>query len=273
MTTTALDTMSARIADARARSGSCVCVGLDPDPSKMPIDDVFEFNRSIIDATHDLVAAYKPQIAFYEAMGIAGLQALEATINHIRDVAPGVFVLMDAKRGDMGNTAEAYAKAMFEVWNVDACTVYAYQGADAVLPFLEYEGKGVFVVCRTSNPSSIEVQDIVDSESGETVYHRVARVMVELSDGDVGLVVGATYPRELSELRDAFPDTNFLIPGVGAQGGDAVETARLGGAHILINSSRGIIYASQSKSDFASAARLAVEELRAEIETGNRRAS
>ena len=273
MTTTRTATMSMKIADALERSGSCVCVGLDPDPSKMPIDDIFEFNRSIIDATHDLVAAYKPQIAFYEAMGIPGLEALEQTITHVRSVAPDVFVLLDAKRGDMGNTAEAYAKAMFEFWDVDACTVYAYQGTESVAPFLEYEGKGVFVVCRTSNPSSIEIQDVVDRSSGELLYDRVARIAVEMSPENVGLVVGATYPAELSSLRNDHPNTPFLIPGVGAQGGDASEARARGGHNILVNSSRGILYASRSKDDFDVAARRAVYQMREEIEVGRIRAS
>jgi orotidine-5'-phosphate decarboxylase len=235
----------------------------------MPIDDVFEFNRTIIDATQDLVAAYKPQFAFYEALGRAGFDALEKTIRHIRDSAPHAFVLADAKRGDIGNVAERYAKAMFEFWDADAVTAYAYQGSEAVLPFLEYRERGVFVVCRTSNPSSVEVQDIVDDRTGETVFERVAKLAVSLSDrGNAGLVVGATYPNELASLRAQYPDTPFLIPGVGAQGGDAAETARLGGRNILINSSRGVIYASQSKSDFDSAARHAVEDLRSEIEHG-----
>ena len=262
-------TMHHKIIEAQTRSGSCVCVGLDPDPSKMPINDVFDFNRAIIDSTHDLVVAYKPQFAFYEALGLPGLAALEKTIRYIRDVAPNVFVLADAKRGDIGSTAEAYAKAMFEIWGVDACTVYAYQGSESVAPFLQYSGKGVFVVCRTSNPSSIEIQDVVDEPSGEKVFERVARQSISLSDsGNVGLVVGATYPQELASLRAAHPTTPFLIPGVGAQGGDATESARLGGENILINSSRGIIYASQSKADFDVAARRSVEELRAEISTG-----
>ena len=170
MTTVAVRRMSEWLDLARSSSGSCVCVGLDPDPAKMPIDDVFEFNRAIIDATQDLIAAYKPQFAFYEAMGRAGFDALEKTIRHVRDVAPHAFVLADAKRGDIGNTAEAYAKAMFEVWDVNAVTVYAYQGSESVLPFLEYRDRGVFVVCRTSNPSSVEVQDIVDDRTGEMVY-------------------------------------------------------------------------------------------------------
>ena len=269
MTTVATQRMSDRLDSARSTSGSCVCVGLDPDPSKMPIDDVFDFNSAIIEATQDLVAAYKPQFAFYEAMGRSGFDALEKTIRHIRDVAPHAFVIADAKRGDIGNTADAYARAMFEFWGVDAVTVYAYQGSESVLPFLEYEDKGVFVVCRTSNPSSVEVQDVIDSRSGETVYEIVAKQTVALSDaGNVGLVVGATFPEELASLRSSFQEIPFLIPGVGAQGGDATETARLAGENILINSSRGIIYASQSSTDFDQAARSAVEELRTEIALG-----
>lgn len=271
MTTVAVRRMSDWLDSARLTSGSCACVGLDPDPAKMPIDDVFEFNRAIIDATQDLVAAYKPQFAFYEAMGREGFNALEKTIQHIRDVAPHAFVLADAKRGDIGNTAQAYAKAMFEVWDVNAVTVYAYQGSESVLPFLEYRDRGVFVVCRTSNPSSVEVQDIVDDRTGEMVYEVVAKHVVGLSeDANVGLVVGATFPHELASLRSSLPETPFLIPGVGAQGGDATETARLGGENILINSSRGIIYASQSASDFEEAARRAVEQLRSEIAIGRK---
>ncbi len=265
--------MNDKITLGLSRSGSCVCVGLDPDPSKMPIGDVYEFNKAIIDATHDLVLAYKPQIAFYEAMGITGLEALEKTIRHIRDVNPNLFVIMDAKRGDIGSTAEAYAKAMFEFWNVDACTVYAYQGSESVTPFLGYEDKGVFVVCRTSNPSSVEIQDLTDEASGETIYERVAALSSSVSSGgNVGLVVGATFPSELASLRAKFPSMPFLIPGVGAQGGDAVETAKLGGKNILINSSRGIIYASQSNTNFDKAARQAVQDLRSEIARGWRNA-
>lgn len=269
MTTVATRTMSDKLIRARSTSSSCVCVGLDPDPAKMAIDDVFEFNRAIIDATHDLIAAYKPQFAFYEAMGRTGFDALEKTIRYIRQVALHVFILGDAKRGDIGNTAEAYAKAMFQVWDLDALTVYAYQGYESVTPFLEYADRGVFVVCRTSNSSSIEIQDIMDVETGEMVYEILARQVTSLSDkGNVGLVVGATFPRELASLRAAYPQTPFLIPGVGAQGGDATQTAQLGGENILINSSRGIIYASQSPHDFDQAARHAVEQLRAEIALG-----
>ena len=271
MTTESVVAGGGKLADAILASGSRVCVGLDPDPAKMPIDDVVEFNRAIIDATNDLVAAYKPQLAFYEAMGLDGLHALEDTVRHIRDVAPGVLIIGDAKRGDTGNTAEAYAKAMFEQWEFDATTVHLYQGTDTLLPFLEYEGKLVFVCCRTSNQSSIDVQDISNS-TGETVYEAVARLSVKAAKnrpGEVGLVVGATFPEELSMLRKEYRDTPFLIPGVGAQGGDAIDSARRGGENILINSSRGVIYASEHETDFAQAARSAVEDLRVQIDLGS----
>lgn len=261
--------MIAGIDSAIAVSGSQVCVGLDPDPAKMPIDDIYDFNRTIIDATRDIAAAYKPQLAFYEAIGIPGLQALENTVRYIRDAAPHAFIIGDGKRGDMGNTAQAYAKAMFNVWNFDACTIYPYQGSDSILPFLEYTDKGVFVVCRTSNPSSVEIQDILSIETGEMVYETVARESIALGDGtNVGLVIGATFPDELRILRQTFPDTPFLVPGVGAQGGDAATTARVGGHRMLINSSRGVIYASNDPDTFGQAARQAVLQLRDQIQIG-----
>lgn len=271
MTTEVVAARAGKMTDAIEASGSVVCVGLDPDPRKLPIQDVFDFNKAIVDATFDLVAAYKPQLAFYEALGLVGLQALEYTIRYIRDVAPKVLIVGDAKRGDTGNTAEAYARAMFDFWDFDATTVHMYQGTDTLVPFLEYESKLVFVCCRTSNQSSIDVQDIANS-TGETVYEKVARLSVEAasnSAGDVGLVVGATFPEELSKLRKAYPETPFLVPGVGAQGGNAVETAKRGGTNILINSSRGVIYASESKSEFPEAARCAVEDLRFQISLGS----
>ena len=165
MTTEVVAARAGKLADAINASGSSVCVGLDPDERRLPIQDVFEFNKAIVDATYDLVAAYKPQLAFYEALGIRGLEALEKTIAHIRDVAPHAMVIGDAKRGDTGNTAEAYAKAMFGYWNFDATTVHLYQGTDSLMPFLEYENRLVFVCCRTSNNSSVEVQDILNAQS------------------------------------------------------------------------------------------------------------
>lgn len=271
MTTQVATSRAGKMADAIRASGSQVCVGLDPDELRMPVQDVFEFNKLIIDATHDLVAAYKPQLAFYEAMGLDGMRALESTVDYIRSVAPEVLLIGDAKRGDTGNTAEAYARAMFEHWRFDATTVQLYQGTDSLDPFLAYEGKLIFVCCRTSNGSSVQIQDIRDSDTDFTVYATIAKLSVDAakdSVGDVGLVVGATFPDELQELRDAYPQTPFLIPGVGAQGGSATGSARLGGEYVLINSSRSIIYASQSRQDFDSEARRAVKELRMEIAAG-----
>ena len=249
---------------------SLVCVGLDPDPTLMPTHDIFAFNKGIVDATHDIVCAYKPNIAFYEALGLAGLRALEQTIQHIRKVAPEVIVLMDAKRGDVGSTAIAYAKAMFEVWGVDAATVNPYGGHDAVQPFLDYEDKGVFVWCRSSNPGAGELQDLVVSSSEEDgrrpFYEWVAmRASKWNSARNVGLVVGGTYPEELARVRELCPDMPILIPGIGAQQGYLEESVRRGvdsqGRRTLISSSRGIIYASRGQ-DFAEAARQAALHLR-----------
>jgi orotidine-5'-phosphate decarboxylase len=141
-----MDSFAARLDEVQAKKNTLVCVGLDPDPRRIPIDDVAEFNRRIVDATHPLVAAYKPQMAYYEALGIPGMQALEKTIEHIRDVAPEVLIIGDGKRGDMGSTAAAYATAMFDIWGFDVVTVNAYQGSDTVEPFLQYPGRGVFIV-------------------------------------------------------------------------------------------------------------------------------
>ncbi len=268
MTTEVVSTRAGKMADAVQASGSSVCVGLDPVKAKMAVKDVFEFNRAIIDATCDLVAAYKPQLAFYEALGFEGFEALEKTIGHIREAAPHALIIGDAKRGDTGNTAEAYAHAMFKHWGFDATTVHLYQGTDSLMPFLQYENKLIFVCCRTSNDSSVQVQDIWDTESEETVYQSVARLSVDAAvdqKGDVGLVVGATFPHELQQLREDYPGTPFLIPGVGAQGGNATDTAILGRNNFLINSSRGVIYASQSEGDYRFEARRAVIKLREEI--------
>lgn len=255
--------------DSVARQANTLaCVGLDPDPALMPVDDVFVFNRSIIDATHDLVCAYKPQLAFYEALGIEGLQALGATVEHIRRVAPEVVVVGDAKRGDIGTTAAAYARAMFEVWDFDVVTVHPYLGRDGTQPFLEYEDRGVLVVCRTSNPGARELQDVkLSSSGGQTVYQRVAEMASEWNErGNVGLVVGATYPEELAQMRSAHPSMPILVPGVGAQGGDPGVAASAGanadGRGMLVSSSRGIIYASSDKASYPDAARAATLELR-----------
>ncbi len=253
---------------------SLVCVGLDPDPSLMPVGSVAEFNRAIVDATHDLVAAYKPQLAFYEALGIEGLEALRETISHIRQVAPDVIIVGDAKRGDIGSTATAYARAMFEFWEFDVVTLHPYLGGDSVEPFLEYDGRGAFIVCRTSNPGARELQDIRldmgSGESGKTVYERVADAAEEWNvRGTLGLVVGATYPEEMTVLRRDHPSLPLLIPGVGVQGGDIYAATRAGandeGRGIIVSSSRGVLYASSDPNSYPDAARNEAEKLRSEI--------
>jgi orotidine-5'-phosphate decarboxylase len=254
-----------RLLDASRRNRSLLCVGLDPDPSKLPVKDVFEFNRAIIDATSDLVCCYKPNLAFYEAMGIRGLQALKKTVAYIpRDIP----VIGDAKRGDIGNTAVAYARALFDYYKFDAVTVNPYLGYDSVKPFLDYRNKGIFVLCRTSNSSASDFQDLVDN-FGMKFYQSVAlRAGDWNKGGNVGLVVGATYPEELKEIRKLCPDMPLLIPGIGAQGGDLELSVRYGvnasGEKAIISATRQVIYASQGPG-YAQAARQAARELRDSI--------
>ena len=260
-----------RLEQAATAAKSLVCVGLDPDPARMPVSSVSEFNRAIVDATAGLVCAYKPNLAFYEALGLSGLEDLQKTIAHIRDAAPGVIIIGDAKRGDIGPSAQAYAKAMFQVWGFDAITINAWGGKDTVTPFLEDESKGVFVWCRGSNPGSADFQDvqITTNDGPMPLYLNMAMSCREWdTKGNLGLVVGATVPEQLQEVRAACPDMPLLIPGVGAQGGDLEEAVRQGvdsrGRAALINSSRGIIYAS-SGADFAQAAGREADKLRTSI--------
>ncbi len=254
-----------RLDGAATRNRSLLCVGLDPSLAAMPINSIAEFNRAIIAATSDLVCAYKPQWAFYEAEGIPGLEALQATIEAVPD---GVPVLLDAKRGDMDNTSRAYARAAFETWGADALTVNPYQGRDAVQPYLDYAEKGVFVLTRTSNPGGAEFQDLrVRGASGEgPLYEEVARKAVAWNDnGNVGLVVGATVPDELARVRNIVGSMPILVPGIGAQGGDLEASVRNGvdadGRRVLISASRSVLYASKG-GDFADAARAEAERLR-----------
>ena len=247
---------------------SLLCVGLDPDPALMPIGDVYQFNRAIVDATADLVCAYKPQLAFYEALGIPGLQALERTLAYIRSQCPNTFIIGDAKRGDISFTSAAYATAMFDRWGFDAVTVNGYMGRDSIEPFLCREDRGAFVLCRTSNPDAVEFQDVKDSD-GTPLYQRIAQVCQTWSSkSNVGLVAGATYPTELKLIREICPTLPILIPGVGSQAGDLEEAVHAGidgkGRGAIINSSRGVIYAS-SGPDYAKAARKSAEELRNDI--------
>jgi len=260
-----------RLERASKAAKSLVCVGLDPDRARMPVPSVFEFNRAIVDATAGLVCAYKPNLAFYEALGLPGLQDLEKTVAHIRSAAPGVIVIGDAKRGDIGLSAQAYAKSLFDVWGFDAVTINAWGGQDTVSPFLEDESKGAFVWCRGSNPGSADFQDLqIASEKGNMPLYQNMALACRKWDtkGNLGLVVGATVPNQLREIRAACPSMPLLIPGVGAQGGDLEAAVRLGvdsrGRAALINSSRGIIYASRG-TDFAQAAAREANKLRERI--------
>jgi len=243
---------------------SVVSVGLDPDPARLPaaVSDAdlprWAFNRRIIDATHEHAACYKPNAAFYEDPD--GWRALRETVAYAR--GKDVPVLLDAKRGDIGNTARQYAEILDVV---DAITVNPYLGGDSLQPFLDREDKGIFVLCRTSNSGGADLQDL-ELDSGETVYERVASLAETWNtDGNVGLVVGATAPAELAEIREQVPDLPFLVPGVGAQGGDeeaAVEHGLADGVG-LVNSSRGIIFAGEDAAgDYFQAAGTAAKRLK-----------
>ena len=255
---------------ASRRNRSLLCIGLDTDPNLIPDKtSVYQFNKEIIEATKDLVCAYKPNLGFYEAQGIGGLQALKRTVDYIPDNIP---VIADAKRGDIGNTAKGYAKAIFELYRFDAITVNPYLGLDAIEPFTLYTDKGVFILCRTSNPGAKDFQSIeCESAYGKlSLYEVIAIKASELNtNGNVGLVVGATYPEELKAIRGLQPNMPFLIPGIGAQGGDLELTVRYGvdinGEKAVINSSRQILYASRN-ADFAEAARKAALEINEKID-------
>lgn len=241
---------------------SLVCVGLDPDFRKRRIEDVAAFNRAIIEATTPYAACYKPNIAFYEQFGLPGLRALEATLAAI---PPGIPVIGDVKRGDIGNTAEAYARAMFEQWGFGAVTVSGYQGRDTVEPFLAYEGRGVFVLCRTSNPGSREFQE-QRLANGRMLFEEVALAASAWSP-NVGLVVGATAPNELRTVRALVPETPLLIPGVGTQGGRPEEVVAAAGylpGKMVVNASRGVMYATEGPG-FAEAAAEAARLLRDQL--------
>ncbi|MDE2305294.1 MAG: orotidine-5'-phosphate decarboxylase [Gammaproteobacteria bacterium] len=240
-----------RLERAQQSTRGLVCVGLDPDPSRLPVDlagaerPLFEFNRRIVDATCAVAASYKPQIAFYSALGAE--EELRASIAYVRERAPQALVILDAKRGDIGNTAEAYAREAFDRYDADAVTVNPYMGEDSILPFLARPDRGAIVLCRTSNSGARDFQDL--EVEGLPLYRRVAARAAAAWNArrNLMLVVGATYPREMADLRAAHPELPFLVPGIGAQGGDLAATLAAGldahGAGLLINSSRAIIYA------------------------------
>ena len=245
-----------------------LCIGLDTDYEKIPKciksssikKTLIDFNREIIDATADVVLAYKPNIAFYEEHGPVGLEALQETIAYIKKYAPEVLDILDAKRADIGNTNRGYVKMAFETYGVDAITVHPYLGREAMQPFLDYKDKGIIVLCRTSNKGAGEFQDLWLANQAKMVYQIVAKQVAGKwnENGNCLLVVGATYPEELKDVRNIVGDMPILIPGIGKQGGDLEKTVAAGmdskGQGMIINSSRGIIFASDGP-DFAKRAR------------------
>ena len=274
---------TAQLLAAERTHDSMLCVGLDPEPARFPgawkgdASRIFDFCAAIVEATADLVIAYKPQIAYFAAHGAE--EQLERLMRHIREFAPGVPVILDAKRGDIGSTAEQYAREAFERYGADAVTLSPFMGLDSLEPFTRHPGKGVIVLCRTSNPGGDDLQSLT-LEGGERLYERIARLAATdwNTSGELGLVVGATYPRELERVRALAPTLPLLIPGVGAQGGDAAATVRAAWrgraaapgqpgqttGPIIVNSSRAILYAGQG-ADFALAARQAAERTRAAL--------
>ena len=259
-----------------------LCVGLDPEPTRFPgalkgnANKIYDFCAAIVDATADLVIAFKPQIAYFAAHRAES--QLERLMEHMRRVAPHVPVILDAKRGDIGSTAEQYALEAFERYGADAVTLSPFMGWDSVAPYLKYEGKGAFLLCRTSNPGGDDLQNqrLATVEGQPLLYEHVAKLAQGPwnINGQLGLVVGATYPKEIERVRELAPTLPLLIPGVGAQGGDAVATVKAGlresGGHvsgpIIVNSSRAILYAS-SGDDFAKAAREVAVQTRRLLES------
>lgn len=263
---------TSQIFNSIREKGSFLCVGLDTDISKIPAsvqantDPVFEFNRRIVDATAEFAVAYKPNLAFYECLGTRGLLSLEKTVNYIRENYPGIFLIADAKRGDIGNTSRMYAKAFFEAMPFDAVTVAPYMGEDSVTPFISYEGKWVILLALTSNMGADDFQ--YHNDNGERLFELVLRKSMEWGTPDnMMYVVGATRAEMLEDIRKIVPDHFLLIPGVGAQGGSLQEVVRYGinrQCGLLVNSSRAIIHADNSD-NFDITARLKAQEIRDEM--------
>lgn len=260
-----------KLSAAWASCNSLLCVGLDPDITKIPQelqqkpDGIFTFCTSIIDATADLVCAFKPQIAYFAALGAE--DQLTAICNYLRNTYPNIPIILDAKRGDIGATAEQYAREAFERYGADAVTVNPYMGSDSVAPYLEWKDKGIFILCRTSNPGGSDLQFL--TVDGQPLYQRVADLVANQWDRhqQCGLVVGATFPNELAQVRAIVGDMPLLVPGIGAQGGDIQATVAAGknsqGSGMVINSSRAILYAQPTgNEDFRTAARRVALETR-----------
>ena len=274
-----MTSFTAKLAGAERANDSMLCVGLDPDPARFPgamqgdAARIFDFCAAIVDATRDLVIAFKPQIAYFAANRAE--HQLERLIAHIHETAPAVPVILDAKRGDMGTTAEQYAREAFERYGADAVTLSPYLGFDSIEPYLRHPGKGVILLCRTSNPGGADLQE-QRLESGDRLFEHIARLAAGAwnTTGQVGLVVGATFPAEIARVRELAPRLPLLIPGIGAQGGDAAATVQAGwrgsaGATtgpIIVSSSRAVLYpAGAQGADFALASRRAAEAARAEL--------
>ena len=249
------------------RKKSFLCVGLDTDVNKIPeflfdqegeLDPIFEFNKAIIDATADLCVAYKPNIAFYESLGVQGWDVLERTVEYIRSNYPDQFIIADAKRGDIGNTSAMYARTFFGAMDFDSVTVAPYMGEDSVSPFLTYEGKWVTLLALTSNKGAFDFQFMEDKESGERLFEKVLNTSKKWGDeNNMMYVVGATKAEMLSDIRAIIPNHFLLVPGIGAQGGSLEEVGKYGmndQCGLLVNSSRAILYASSGE-DYAAAAR------------------
>ena len=262
------NTFNQQLQSAWASQGSMLCVGFDPDSKRLPPslqgkpEGIFEFCREIADATADLVCSFKPQFAYFASQRAEA--QLEKLIRHLKDHYPDIPVILDSKRGDIGSTAEHYAMEVFERYGADAVTVSPYMGFDTIEPYLRHQGKGVIVLCRTSNPGGSDLQFLNVSPDGQPLYLHVAKLAAQQwnSSGQISLVVGATFPEEITKVRAIVGDMPLLIPGIGAQGGDIDATVKAGaipnkpGTGMIINSSRAILYAS-SGSDFAQAARTA----------------
>lgn len=252
---------------------SFLCIGLDVDLEKIPThllkheDPVFEFNKAIIDATHDLAVAYKPNTAFYEAYGLSGWKSLTKTINYLNEKHPELLSIADAKRGDIGNTSTRYAKAFFEDMNFDAVTVAPYMGSDSVEPFLAFDNKFTIMLALTSNQGGLDFQVLKD-QMGTMLYENVLQTSLNWQNSDqLMFVVGATRPEYFQKIRNIVPDHFLLVPGIGAQGGDLKGVCKYGlnkDIGLLVNSSRGIIYAS-AENNFASKARDKAQELQEEM--------
>jgi orotidine-5'-phosphate decarboxylase len=267
------NTFHQQLQSAWASQGSMLCVGFDPDPKRLPPslqgkpEGIFDFCRDIADATADLVCAFKPQFSYFASQRAEA--QLEKLVRHLKDKYPHIPVILDSKRGDIGSTADHYALEAFERYGADAITVNPYMGFDTIEPYLKHAGKGVIVLCRTSNPGGSDLQFLNVSPNGEPLYLHVAKLAATQwnRSGQIGLVVGATFPEEIAKVRAIVGEMPLLIPGIGAQGGDIEATVKAGsipgkpGTGMIINSSRAILYAS-SGNDFAQAARNVAQSTR-----------